>query len=208
MIRLAAAVSWLALAPAAMARLEGMRDIDFGQLHGNAQLPEPISWWPPAPGWWLLLAAALLAAPAWRWLRERTGEHRRKWQAARRELVEVRRKYHAEGDARQLVRDLSVWLRRAAMALYGRRVAASLSGDEWLRFLDEPLKVRAFARGAGAVLAVMPYRDRGIVDADVMLALCEQWLLAHLKSSAMQGHLQAWLRQGQEGAAAAGSEGP
>ena len=167
-----------------MARLDGLRDI---------HLPQELSWWPPAPGWWLLLALPLLTVWAWRWLRERTGIHRGRWDAARRELVNVRKSYHADGDARALVRDLSVWLRRAAVSLYGRRVAAGLTGKLWLEFLDAPMPVRSFVRGAGSVFAVMPYRNRGIVDAGVVLALCEQWLLAHQGSTAMKRHVDSWL---------------
>ena len=193
MTRLAVLATCLLFAPLVAARLEGLRDIKLPEL-------EQIHWWPPAPGWWLLLLLLLLLVPTWRWVKERTGLHHHRWQAARSELVLVRRNYHASGDARALVRDLSVWLRRAAMALYGRRIAAGLAGDDWLTFLDKPMPVRSFAKGAGRVLAMMPYRNRGIVDADVILALCEQWLLTHRGSATMHRHVQNWQQQYRGGA--------
>ncbi len=34
-------------------------------------LPEPVKWWPPAPGWWLLAATLLIAIVLWRYVKHR-----------------------------------------------------------------------------------------------------------------------------------------
>ena len=41
------------LTPEMQAELDKLRDI---------RLPDPVGWWPPAPGWWVLLALAFSAA--------------------------------------------------------------------------------------------------------------------------------------------------
>ena len=154
--------------PSEFPGLDQLRDI---------HLPDPVSWWPPAPGWWLLCLFVLLAVPGWRHWRRRRSTHYRRWLAARAELAAVRQRYQQSSDARSLVRELSIWLRRTAMSFESRRVAG-LTGEAWLRYLDESLKVRAFHRGAGRIFMTVPYQRTSIVDADKLLALCGRWLLS------------------------------
>lgn len=107
------------------------------------------SWWPLAPGWWMVIAAAvvLLAIPAFFY-----------WRRARRQ-----RRWMAMFDAALAAMDTpasrlaaaSGMLRRAA-----RRVdpdAASLQGEEWLRFLDGA-KRHDFSKGEGHLLLDGGYR--------------------------------------------------
>ena len=149
---------------------------DLNQLR-DFHFPDPVSWWPPAAGWWLSLLFLVAVIWVWRHWRWRQSLHYRRWKAAQVELSTIRHRYHRSGDARSLVRELSVWLRRSAMSFESRKVAG-LTGDAWLQHLDEPLKVRAFHRGAGRIFITFPYRRTSIVDADKLLALCGRWLLA------------------------------
>ena len=69
--------------------LDQLRDI---------HLPEPISWWPPAPGWWILaLASSVLLAWLLRFLyrRYKAKHYRRQALAQLKELQEL----HAASDS-------------------------------------------------------------------------------------------------------------
>lgn len=97
------------------ASLEGLHDV---------VLPQPIPWWPPAPGW-IVLGCLLLCALAWFLWR-----YWRNWRANayRREAL------------RQLDRlddpvAISELLRRTALAIAPRSDIARLTGDAWPEWL-------------------------------------------------------------------------
>ena len=79
--------------------LAGLRDY---------HLPEPISWWPPAPGWWLLASLAVAAlAVLLLWRRERRLSLS-SGRLASRELSRLRAAWQVDGDdATQLCRPRS-----------------------------------------------------------------------------------------------------
>lgn len=100
---------------------------------------DPVSWWPPAIGWWLLAALflyALFKVVSW-W------QNRGDWRSdAKRQLNALQKRL--KGDDRacdeescEVLTELSAILRRAAIARFGRRHCAGLTGDAWLRFLAE-----------------------------------------------------------------------
>ncbi len=139
----------------------------------DIHLPEPVGWWPPAPGWWLLLGFALTGAAAWAWRawRRRTRVRR----AALAELKRIERDYAAEGDVARLAQELSTLMRRAAITVEERRRVAGLTGEEWLAWLDRGLDGRPFSEGPGRCLAEAPYRpdaEEQVVDAVALLGLC------------------------------------
>ncbi len=144
----------------------------------DIHLPEAISWWPPAPGWWLLLlVAAVLVASflVYRHVRRRRVLKR----TALAELATIRQRYQQDGDAIQLIQALSALMRRASISFYQRSNTASLTGNRWLRYLDSTAERKDFERGDGRILATAPYlplNSRLDVNADDLLALCEDWL--------------------------------
>lgn len=102
------------------------------------------AWWPLAPGWWVLLAAivAIAAFFAWRSLRSR-----RRRDAVLRLFDDA---VDRAGTPALQVAAMSELLRRAA-----RRTqpdADTLTGEAWLRVLDEGLPQPLFATGTGALL--------------------------------------------------------
>lgn len=120
-------------------------------------LPDPVSWWPPAPGWWLLAGLTLvglwLAFRSWqRWRRQGSST-----QAALRQLDELGKTLARDGDRRRFVVGVSQLLRRLALTRYSREQVAGLSGERWLAFLDAT-GGGGFAHGAGRVLAESIYR--------------------------------------------------
>lgn len=142
-------------------------------------LPEPVGWWPPAPGWWLLglvvLALALLSVRALL-RRRRRSRYRR---AALSELAACARQARAGGDALVFAASASGILRRAALQRYPRARVAALCGDAWLDFLEQTGGIAGFRDGAGRVLGDAVYRGDAVIDAAALEALCRRWLKAH-----------------------------
>lgn len=127
----------------------------------DLHLPDPVSWWPLAPGWWLLIALALAGVAvlvrAWQRARSRNAARR---QALR--VLEARvAEYGRHGNAVRLGSELSELLRRTMLAYAPRADVAGLTGEAWLAWLDRGLERPAFAAGDGRHLIEWPYRDPG-----------------------------------------------
>ena len=139
-------------------------------------LPDPVSWWPPAPGWWLLASLALViaAAAALSLLRRyRQGASAR---VARTELETLAADYTRDHDAAALARGLSRLLRRFALASFPHHRVAGLTGDDWLAFLDEQGGHGRFRAGSGRFLLEAPYRPVSDLPADELVALVGEWI--------------------------------
>ena len=85
--------------------------------------------------------------------------------------------YDNSGDARQYAADLSVLLRRLSISAFPRAESASLTGDDWLNFLDSSLQRKAFSDGPGRILLDAPYRAE-LKSEELMplLEVCEEWI--------------------------------
>jgi len=142
-------------------------------------LPEPVSWWPPAPGWWVLAGLAVLVClMVLGWLLRR----RRRRAAARLalgELAALRAAYQRDADPARFARGLSRLLRRFALARFPRGEVAGLAGQRWLGFLDAHGGAGRFREGPGRLLADAPYRPRAEIPADELAALAEAWIRAN-----------------------------
>lgn len=150
---------------------------DLRDIH----LPEPVSWWPPAPGWWLLvlLALALLAVLGW-WLRRAWRRHRRRARVEA-ELDALLAAHRAGGDARALAAGVSLLLKRVALARWPRPEVAGLSGADWLAFLDRTGGHGDFADGPGRALARAGYGAPEPVEAEALGAAARAWIRGVLK---------------------------
>lgn len=147
-------------------------------IHGidEIALPAPVSWWPSAPGWQVLglIAAAWLV---WRgicwtrhWWRNR---YRRE---ALRQLQQ-----HRQQDRVAL---LPYYLKVTALQAYPREEVASLSGSDWLAFLDAHYSGPSFTEGPGKQLLSVSYlpQDRWQLDDEDKAALIDmslQWIAMH-----------------------------
>ena len=153
---------------------------DLSQLR-DIHLPPPVGWWPPAPGWWLLLGAVVLLVLVILLLRR--WRRQRRWRREARATIARLRQQHRQRPetGRHVVEQLSVLMRRVATTRFPAAEVASLSGEEWLAFLDSRLKQGTpFSGGAGRLLAEAPYRSQhvNIIELEQLLKLCEQWLAA------------------------------
>lgn len=146
----------------------------------DIHLPEPISWWPPAPGWWILLFISLLLCFAV-WLIYRRRQKRRHQRFSMQSLAEIRSVFAKEQNNAKLLRELSVLMRRSCITFYPRELSAGLTGEQWLGFLDATSVNKEFSNGIGKVLASAPYlpeQTQISIDSHALLNLCESWLRA------------------------------
>jgi hypothetical protein len=146
-------------------------------------LPDPVSWWPPAPGWWLLTAVVLLLAV---WLARRLARRHQCGAPARRALLELsalRAGLAADGDTRAYAAGLSGLLRRLALARFPRDQVAGLIGQAWLDFLDATGGGQGFRQGPGQALAGLAFSgdlgDLDRPDPDALAELVATWIRAN-----------------------------
>lgn len=135
--------------------------------------PPGVSWWPLAPGWWILTFLALIAVSLVVFLL-----HKRKRSIRRLALVELNRidrDFSINRKDEELLKNLSVFLRRISIAKSGSSGAA-LTGKEWMLFLDSLSSTRIFIQGPGAVLSDGQYQRTIHYDPQELLAAIKLWL--------------------------------
>ncbi|MBF0294726.1 MAG: DUF4381 domain-containing protein [Magnetococcales bacterium] len=143
----------------------------------DIHLPDPVAWWPPAPGWWLVAATPVVLFLVW-WLYRHWSKRHRLRRAALGELQRLEDAHAKRPDAQRLAADLSALLRRVAIAHHPPEEVAGLAGREWLAWLDRALPTPEFSQGPGAVLISAPFQPDPDIDAAALLALCRRWIRA------------------------------
>lgn len=145
----------------------------------DIRLPPPIGWWPPAPGWWLLA----VCVPLLIWLGFKLYKKMTR-QTAVKSARKLLRQIQLDADTEALLKlaALSQLLRRVAISLAPRQQTASLTGAEWLSYLDRTLSTKTectdFSTGVGRYLADGHFRSVAPNDLDLpaLYQLCERWL--------------------------------
>jgi hypothetical protein len=147
--------------------------------------PQEVGIWPPAPGWYimgglLLLGLALLTII---WFRKRKNKRYRF--LALKQLQEISfaaGQNPGPGDIQALNR----LLKQTALSTFPREQVASLSGEDWLDFLDRTYKGSIFSGQHRALLLDSAYRKEIQVDihSDQWIQLIseiETWIKKHYK---------------------------
>lgn len=143
----------------------------------DIHLPDAPAIWPLAPGWWLL-AGVLLVLLAWASV---VGWHHYRSRRERMQVLDELDRITA-GLARErspvVLAKLSTLLRQLALLRFSRTRVAGLTGDAWLRFLDESGHTTGFCAGPGRMLVTGPYQRELPEDVDVqgLVLLVRQWI--------------------------------
>jgi hypothetical protein len=153
-------------------------------IHGIDEviLPDTVSWWPVAPGWQVLglvLVVLLLVKVAGlikRWW------HNRYRREALRQLASI--KHQAGMDLHDIVAVLPHYLKVTALQAYPRTQVASLSGSEWLTFLDAHCKGASFTSGVGKKMTSVAYLPReqwqlSDQDSNTLISMSLHWIARH-----------------------------
>ena len=134
----------------------------------------PPEFWPPAPGWWLLALIALilllfLGLKIKRLLRFRKQRH---------EVLSLLNQAAANYSDQpiELATNISKVLRRVAIRQFPVKDVASLTGNDWLKFLDQTGGNGQFRSGPGAVIATAPYGQVDDYDQQSLLKLARLWV--------------------------------
>ena len=148
----------------------------------DIHLPEAIGWWPPAIGWWLLAVLIVLLIVFLYWLYKRL-TRKTAIKTAKKNLSII--KENPALDNNQKLRDLSMLVRRVAISVSPRAEVASLTGQQWLAFLDKSVKGAPFSEGCGQLLTEAPYRNIQPTEQEIsqLISLCEDWLKAQTKQA-------------------------
>ena len=154
----------------------------------DLHLPETLGWWPLAPGWWGVIVVALVAFLylAWRW--HKAWQFNAPRRHALRELARFEAEYLEHRNPVTLGKQLSELLRRGMLAYAPRDEVAGLTGEAWLRWLDQDLSVPYFHTEGGRSLLTLPYRDPDSdysdIDVGALLAAVRTRLSEPLRGAA------------------------
>jgi len=153
----------------------------------DIHLPEPVTFWPPAPGWWVLLVLILIGLGFLYRHAIAAMIQRRKLASTLKELDEAYEAYteleafeHKQNQAGlDYLASVNILLNRVALVFYPDTPAGQLTGTAWLSFLDQHGDTSDFSTGPGTLLADGIYRrtfDTNNTDAEALHALAKHWI--------------------------------
>ena len=127
----------------------------------DIHLPSDPSIWPLALGWWIALALVIVMLV---WLFFAVKKYiaiRKHKRLLFNELTLLENKLKQNPSVSSIA-ETNVLLRRIALAYLPDSNVASLTGSEWLAFLDSTGNTNRFTQGAGRILIEAPYRSGGL----------------------------------------------
>ena len=139
------------------------------------------SFWPPAVGWWILLAVTLIAfAGIFVWLKAKLKKRRRQ-EEQRKALLEKLSLLETQlikNPSNQAIAEINTLLRQYAVNFYPRSKISSLTGSDWLKFLDESGNTEGFTKGAGRILVEAPYQKSALenLNQDEFISVVRSWV--------------------------------
>ncbi|MDH5472066.1 MAG: DUF4381 domain-containing protein [Gammaproteobacteria bacterium] len=146
--------------------LEQLRDI---------HLPEPVFWWPPAAGWWLLaliiIAIAFLIPKAIKRFKNKPLK-----KIALLEFNKIQQAFNNHQNTAQLAQEISVLLRRICISYNPRYESASLTGKDWLNYLNKMAGDNIFSDQMGEIIFTAPYQKQAQFNGDDLIHSCKNWI--------------------------------
>ncbi len=144
----------------------------------DIHMPEPIGWWPPAPGWWAL-ALILLGLMTWSILRIRqawTANRYRK--LALREAEAALDAWRMNADRGSYLTRANAILRRSLLHKNPRRAGPGTQGEAWIATLNAHLAT-PLSENTGAALATAAYQPEPDVEIEQVHRDVCRWITEH-----------------------------
>ncbi len=139
--------------------LEQLKDI---------HIPDDVSMWPLAWPWWILCISILVCV-----FLSVSVKRKNRWRKlALEHLAQINSQ-----DQNHCIRQCNRLLKQVALARFGQ-TCASLSGQQWLEFLDEKVKVAIFLPNL-CEFANAPDMSQSSIDASTLKLATERWIRKH-----------------------------
>lgn len=141
----------------------------------DIHLPEPVSWWPLAPGWYVLMLLILLIMMIITYLVYKRHVNGLAKNKALELLKTYKDHYDKDRNAQVASARVSELLRRVALVYYPRAQVAGLHGDDWVEFLNKTSKKIDF-KPVKAMLLDSPFKTGETVNLKPLFTRAEQWI--------------------------------
>lgn len=141
--------------------------------------PSAISWWPLAPGWYLLALLLLLVLATIGYYSFRRYQNIKRLQLIKQTINDLKLRIKSRDP--KVISDCSKLIRRVALMKYPREKVAGITGEAWLRFLDETGDTQQFSQGPGRLLITAAYQQQWDQQATDLVILIERWTSTCLK---------------------------
>ena len=87
----------------------------------DIHLPDPVSWWPLAPGWWALLLLLVIFVLSTTYFIRRYRNHKiSALYLAKQELARIETDFNINQDKSNLIKELSELIRRLSISIFPR----------------------------------------------------------------------------------------
>lgn len=150
--------------------LDNLRDI---------HLPQPIDWWPLAPGWWIIatfIIASIVALSIWLHRRARQRRYRK---IAAKQLRAIYRHWQQQRDDLAFAQSINRLLKQTALAAFPASDVAALNGADWLDFLDRHLRKPRFTEPDVRALATLYLREPEPIAIKALHDATQHWIRSH-----------------------------
>ena len=148
-------------------------------------LHEPVSWVPPTLGWWIVLGVLVFALSWYAYATVRSRRTNRYRRLALERLARIEQDLADPNSRDDAMTALPLLVKQTALGFRPRAAVAALSGDTWLRFLDESYGGSGFTAGPGRLLPKLAYsaldETRALPTAELhaLVELVRRWIRRH-----------------------------
>ena len=145
----------------------------------DIHLPDPVSWWPLAPGWWisiLLIIGLTVAAKILIPKIIKIIKHQPARKLAIKEFKNIQAQYHLQKNEQALIQSLSKLLRRICMTYETRENTAGLTGEAWIEKLNTINPKMVLSAEFSRALLAAPYQNQYQFNSQDLLQQCENWI--------------------------------